>query len=212
MRQLSFFDKLLNEIDQAAQTVFNRQPNHQRKNPADNEDTPELDDRQRRHVAGLMRVDHTGEVCAQALYRGQAFVAKTDTTRYHLLQAANEEQDHLAWCQHRLDELGSRTSYLNPLWYLGSFAIGGAAGLISDKISYGFVNETENQVMTHLDGHLKSLPYQDVKSRAIIKQMYLDESEHATNALNAGGQKLSLPIRCMMKCQSKVMTTTTYWL
>lgn len=157
-----------------------------------------------------MRVDYTGEICAQGLYRGQASVAKSAQTKEHLYHAANEEYDHLAWCAERLEELGAKPSLLNPFWYWASFGIGATAGSISDSLSYGFVVETEKQVMKHLDSHLKNLPVNDNRSREILKQMYLDESDHAIEAEKAGGKKLPKPVKAIMKLQSKVMTTLAY--
>ena len=207
---LSFLDRLISEVDHALKTVLVPAKQSTRPSPADPIDEGAYTDAECKHISGLMRVDHTGEICAQALYRGQALVAKEEGTREHLLHAADEEYDHLYWCQKRLDELGAKTSLLNPAWYLGSFAIGATAGLISDKLSYGFVAETEEQVMKHLDKHLKTLPSQDLKSQAILKQMYSDEADHATQAKNSGAQALPLPVKLIMKAQSKVMTTTAY--
>ena len=212
-RQLSLFDRIITEVDHALKTILTPASHPTRQSPAkDIAQQETLNDTESKQSTGYMRVDHTGEICAQALYRGQALVAKSEDTRVHLLQAADEEHDHLAWCQERLTELESRQSLLNPLWYLGSFTIGATAGLISDKVSYGFVMETEHQVMKHLDSHLKLLPANDTKSQAILQQMYIDEAEHAVSAEKQGGTKLPFPIRIIMKAQSKVMTTTAYHL
>ena len=169
-----------------------------------------LDSDQRKHAAGLMRVNHVGEVCAQALYQSQKLVARDSQIKEMLDHSGQEELDHLAWCETRLKELGSHTSYLNPLWFAGSFAIGLAAGLAGDKWSLGFVAETEKQVENHLASHLKTLPEEDHRSRAIVNQMRLDEIEHGQAALHAGGVTLPEPIQKVMQAMSKVMTTTAY--
>jgi ubiquinone biosynthesis monooxygenase Coq7 len=161
--------------------------------------------------AALMRINHSGEVAAQALYQGQAFVSQRDATRASLMEAAREETDHLAWCAERIEELGGRTSLLNPLWYAGSFTIGALAGLAGDRTSLGFVAETERQVVEHLDGHLQRLPMEDVRTRAIIQQMSADEERHGRNAMLAGGAELPRPVRALMKLTAKVMTRTAYW-
>jgi ubiquinone biosynthesis monooxygenase Coq7 len=159
-----------------------------------------------------MRINHSGEVAAQALYAGQALTAKGAATQASMVAAAQEESDHLAWCAERLDELGGRKSILNPLWYAGSFAIGALAGLAGDKTSLGFVAETEKQVGLHLATHLRELPIGDTRTRAIIEQMSRDEARHGENARNAGANELTAPIRALMKLTSKVMTRTAYWL
>jgi ubiquinone biosynthesis monooxygenase Coq7 len=160
----------------------------------------------------LMRVNHTGEVCAQALYQGQALTARLDPVRDRMEQASIEENDHLAWCEERLKELGSHPSFLNPLFYAGAFAIGAMAGRIGDRWSLGFVAETEHQVVAHLNDHLNRLPVQDQPSRAILEQMRKDEARHATQALEAGGAQLPWPVRTLMKGAAKIMTGTTYWI
>ena len=166
---------------------------------------------QRRRAAALMRVNHSGEIAAQALYQGQALTANNDTTREALAQAGREETDHLAWCSRRITELGGHTSILNPLWYAGSFAIGAAAGLAGDALNLGFVAETERQVVEHLDRHLQVLPQQDARTRAIIKQMSSDEERHGHSAMSAGGAVLPAFTRALMKLTAKVMTRTAYW-
>ena len=166
----------------------------------------------RRRSAGLMRVNHAGEIAAQALYHGQAFAAQNTPTRDMLLRAAREEADHLAWCATRLTELESRPSLLDPLWYAGSFAIGALAGLMGDRISLGFVVETERQVEGHLDGHLGSLPPDDARSRAIVDAMRTDEIAHGANAKAAGGIDLPSPVRALMRATARIMTGTAYWL
>ena len=170
----------------------------------------ELSEPERRHVAGLMRVNHAGEIAAQALYHGQALVARSGSTRAFLLRAAAEEGDHLAWCEQRLHELGAGTSLLNPLWYAGSFAIGALAAAVSDRVSLGFVSETERQVEGHLDGHLATLPPQDQRTRRILEQMKTDEVGHADTADRAGAVRLPEPIRALMRATARVMTGTAY--
>ncbi|TRX75049.1 2-polyprenyl-3-methyl-6-methoxy-1,4-benzoquinone monooxygenase [Pseudomonas mangiferae] len=203
-------DRLLLQANTALRTLlpFSGQP--YRPSPADTrEDTPLAAD-EARHVAGLMRINHTGEVCAQALYQGQALTAKLPEVRAAMEQAAEEEIDHLVWCERRIRELGSRPSVLNPLFYGLSFGVGAVAGLISDKVSLGFVAATEDQVCKHLDEHLGQLPAEDSKSRAILEQMRVDEEHHATNALEAGGLRFPAPVKFGMTLLSKVMTKTTY--
>jgi ubiquinone biosynthesis monooxygenase Coq7 len=172
---------------------------------------PELAEAERRRSGALMRVNHTGEVAAQALYHGQAFVARDENTRQLLLKAAREETDHLAWCETRLSELQSRPSFLNPLWYAGSFAIGALAATFGDRVSLGFVAETERQVEGHLNVHLERLPAADSRSRAILEQMRTDEISHGSAARNAGGAELPAPARVLMKHTSRLMTHTAYW-
>lgn len=210
LRRHSFLDQCLGEIQHFVKSVILPAKNPMSPTPAIDMDEPELDAIESRHVAGLMRVDHTGEICAQALYRGQAFVAEEHKTRMHLQHAAEEEYKHLSWCETRLDELDTKKSLLNPMWYVSSFTIGVAVGLISDKVSYGFVIETEKQVMRHLAMHLNALPVQDEKSRIILMQMYKDEQSHANEALLSGGVEFPLWAKLIMKAQSKVMTTLAY--
>jgi ubiquinone biosynthesis monooxygenase Coq7 len=208
-RTLSPLDRILADSQRALETVFARPPAH-RPNPA--ADTPDvvLHEDERRHAAGLMRINHVGEVCAQALYVGQASVARDAGTRAHLLAAAQEETDHLAWCADRLQELDSRPSLLNPLWYAGSYAIGLLAGLRGDGWNLGFVVETERQVEAHLDEHLQRLPPADARSRAILSQMKIDEARHADNAQAAGARALPMPIPRLMSLASKVMKAVAY--
>lgn len=183
-----------------------------RPNPAAHLPEARLSESERREVAGLMRVNHAGEVCAQALYLGQAMTARRPSLRDHMLEAAAEEADHLNWCAARLQELDDHTSYLNPLWYLGSYTIGSVAGLSGDRWSLGFVAETERQVEQHLEGHRRRLPAVDRRSRAIVEQMQLDEARHGRNAMEAGGSELPLPVRLGMRLAAKVMTTTAHWI
>jgi 3-demethoxyubiquinol 3-hydroxylase len=171
----------------------------------------ELSPDERRRAAALMRVNHAGEIAAQALYHGQAMAARSDSTRRMLLDAAREETDHLAWCERRLEELDSRPSLLNPLWYAGSFFIGALAALAGDRASLGFVVETERQVEGHLDDHLGRLPAADLRSRAIVQQMRVDEATHGANARAAGGTELPGPIRTLMRHTARIMTGTAYW-
>ncbi len=212
MRNVTPIDRFINGIDQAVRTVFGSPQVTERTNPAIDQSEPELDETQSRHVAALMRINHSGEVCAQALYQGQALTAKLPQVRKSMERAAQEENDHLDWCESRIHDLKSHTSYLNPLWYAGSFALGAAAGAVGDKWSLGFVAETERQVVKHLDSHLAQLPEQDEKSRAILEQMKSDEQHHATIALEAGGAELPKPVKKVMAVMSKVMTGTTYYI
>ena len=205
-------DVLLGNLDQAIRTLFGRPATTGRSRPsADAVQASELPPAEQQLSSRLMRVNHTGEVCAQALYQGQALTADLDKVRDRMERAADEENDHLAWCEARLKELDSRTSILNPLFYAGSFAIGALAGKVGDRWSLGFVAETEYQVVQHLDSHLKRLPEQDRASRVILEQMKEDEARHATSAVVAGGARLPLPVRLLMKGVSKIMTKTTYW-
>jgi 3-demethoxyubiquinol 3-hydroxylase len=172
---------------------------------------PDLSPAEKRHAAALMRVNHTGEICAQALYQGQALTARDPSAKGALELAAKQETEHLAWTANRIEELGGRTSRLNPLFYLGSFAIGGVAGLLGDKINLGFLAETERQVEGHLVKHLERLPDKDKRSRAILVQMKEDEAAHARTARSLGGDELPTPVRQAMKLCSRIMTGTTYW-
>jgi ubiquinone biosynthesis monooxygenase Coq7 len=208
-RALTPLDRLLVDAQNALDTVFGA-PLAQRANPAKDEAEVVLDDTERRHAAGLMRINHVGEVCAQALYVGQAAVARDAATRAHLLAAAQEETDHLAWCAQRLDELDSRPSLLNPLWYAGSYAIGALAGLRGDGWNLGFVVETERQVEAHLDEHLQTLPAADARSRAILEVMKADESRHADDAQARGARVLPQPVPTLMAMASNLMKTIAY--
>jgi 3-demethoxyubiquinol 3-hydroxylase len=209
VRTLTPFDRLLAGIERAMEAVAGS-PEALRPSPGDAVADAPMDERERRHAAGLMRINHVGEVCAQALYMGQAALARTDDTRHHLLHAAQEETDHLAWCAGRLKELDSRPSLLNPLWYAGSYAIGVAAAAVGDPISLGFVVETERQVEAHLADHLERLPPQDDRSRAILRQMQEDEVRHAHAAEARGGVQLPFPIPSLMHAASAVMKTVAY--
>ena len=208
-RALTLVDRLLIDAQNALDTVFGAPP-AQRANPSTGEPDVVLDDDERRHAAGLMRINHVGEVCAQALYVGQASVARDEATRMHLLAAAQEETDHLAWCAQRLDELDSRPSLLNPVWYAGSYAIGALAGLRGDGWNLGFVVETERQVEAHLDEHLQTLPAADARSRAILEVMKADEARHADHAQAQGARILPQPVPALMSMASNLMKTIAY--
>lgn len=210
-RVLSLIDRLVEPADQALRTLTGgSQPSR----PYPAEGIAETVDQpaNRQEVVALMRINHAGEVAAQALYQGQALVAGNCATREALLEAGREEADHLAWCSQRIRELGGRTSLLDPLWFAGSFAIGAIAGLAGDRTSLGFVAETERQVVEHLNGHLGQLPHDDMRTRAIINQMSADEERHGHNAMQAGGARLPAVTRSLMKLTAKIMTRTARWL
>ncbi|MDH3714552.1 MAG: 2-polyprenyl-3-methyl-6-methoxy-1,4-benzoquinone monooxygenase [Gammaproteobacteria bacterium] len=209
--QLTFADRCIIALDAAVGTVFQRRASTSRAYPAGDEHS-ELSESERRHSAGLMRVNHAGEIAAQALYNGQALIARDTAVREHLYNAANEENDHLAWCERRLSELHSRASLLAPLWYCGSLGIGALAGAIGDRWSLGFIAETEKQVVAHLDGHFEALPKNDASSRKIVHQMREDEQRHAQDAITAGGKTLPWPVQRLMEFTAKIMTTTAYYL
>lgn len=211
MRRYSLADTFIGHVDQVLKTLTPNTTPALRVNPAQTHPTPPLDNQQQQLVAGLMRVNHTGEVCAQALYHGQALTAKLPTVREEMQRAALEEQDHLAWCEDRLKELNSHISVLNPLWYGLSFGIGAVAGLAGDKWSLGFVAETEKQVCKHLESHLAQIPEFDQRSHAILTQMHSDEAHHRQQALAAGGVELPQPIKEVMGIVSKVMTKTSFY-
>lgn len=210
MRRYSLFDRLITEADKALRTLAPEAAQARRPTPAAPHFEAELNTAERRHVAGLMRINHTGEVCAQGLYQGQALTARLPRVRQEMEQAAREEEDHLAWCEERVREMGSHTSLLNPLWYAMSFGIGAVAGLAGDQWSLGFVAETEKQVCAHLSSHLDRLPPQDEKTRAVLTQMHTDEASHRQMAIRAGAAELPPPVRHAMSAMSKVMTTTAY--
>ncbi len=209
-RQFTPTDLLLTQMDRALRTLAPGKVSHQRPSPAQEQDETPMTDKERKHAAGLMRVNHAGEVCAQALYQGQALTAKLPEVRSEMEHAAAEEVDHLAWCQERLDNLDSHTSLLNPIWYGMSFGIGATAGLVSDKVSLGFVAATEDQVCKHLQQHLSELPEQDYKSRAVVEVMLEDEAKHAHSALAAGGLEFPAPVKGLMSLVSKAMTKSSY--
>lgn len=209
-RQITPIDRLLIGVQSALASSIGPAPAAATPNPARGQAAAELSEPDRRHAAGLMRINHTGEVCAQALYLGQALLARTPETRRHLLDAAAEEADHLAWCEERLTQLEARPSVLNPLWYAGSFAIGAAASVAGDAISFGFVDETERQVEAHLEEHLQSLPAADAASRAILAKMQEDEARHGEAARAAGGRTLPTPIPRLMAIASGLMKAVAY--
>ncbi len=204
-------DRLILEFDKALRTVFASAPTGRAMPGQDLPDLP-LDEAERVHAAALMRVNHVGEVCAQALYQGQALTCRDPAIRLALHQAAWEETEHLNWTERRIGELGGRKSLLNPLWYAGSLAIGMVAGKLGDDWSLGFLAETERQVESHLDSHLASLPVQDQRSRAVVDQMKADEIRHAETAVHWGARELPAPVKAAMKSMSKVMTATAYHL
>lgn len=209
-RHYSPIDRFLLQADAAMKTLLPSSAHAHRPSPAIVQPDTKLSDVDAKHVAGLMRINHTGEVCAQALYQGQALTAKLPQVRKAMEHAAEEEIDHLVWCEQRIHQLGSHTSVLNPLFYGMSFGIGAVAGLISDKVSLGFVAATEHQVCKHLNEHLVELPVEDKKSRAILEQMHADEAQHAESALEAGGFRFPAPVRFGMSVLAKVMTKSTY--
>lgn len=211
-RHYTHLDRLLMNLDVGLRTVLGQPQITERPDPARGIAESELAAAERELAGRLMRINHAGEVAAQGLYQGQAITARLPDVREKMERAAREENDHLDWCERRAGELGTHVSYLNPLWFAGSAAIGALAGLAGDKWSLGFVAETEKQVVRHLDDHLAHLPPQDDKSRAILEQMKEDEGHHATTALEAGGAQLPYPIKRLMNLTSKVMTRTAYWL
>ncbi len=204
-------DKLIIEFDKGLKTLT-ASAHSVRPHPDENIQETELSAEEKRHALGLMRVNHCGEVCAQALYNGQSLTAKNPQIVDALQQASKEETEHLAWCEKRIHALGGHTSFLNPLWYAGSFTLGVIAGAIGDKWNLGFLAETEHQVGAHLEKHLHEVPASDEKSRAILEQMKTDEAQHADTAIGLGGAELPAPIKAAMKQMSKVMTSTTYYL
>lgn len=205
-------DQLCLGVDQFLRALSDTPLTTGRAYPAAQEITPELTPEETKHSAGLMRVNHAGEICAQALYQAQALASRGSDLTEKLRQAAVEEGDHLAWCSRRLLELGSHHSYLNPLWYLGSYCIGFTAGLIGDRVSLGFLAETEKQVVQHLQSHLRKLPEKDHSSRRILEQMRKDEEKHQEEAIELGGAILPSPIQKMMTWVSRVMVKTAYWI
>lgn len=204
-------DKWVIEFDRALRTVLAPAPTV-RAMPGAELPEADLTEAERRHAAALMRIDHVGEICAQALYQGQALVSRQPETKDALRQAAWEETEHLNWTERRIDELGGRKSLLNPLWYAGSLAIGLTAGKLGDAWNLGFLAETERQVEAHLDGHLASLPKADLRSRAVVEQMKADENGHAETATGLGARDLPAPARLAMRMMSRVMTATAYYL
>ena len=209
-RTLSAIDLVLAEIDHALRTVGSASTGGSAPSPADAAPEAELTAAEQRHAAGLMRVNHSGEVCAQALYRGQALTAKSAATRADMTAAAREEEDHLDWCQQRLDALDAHPSRLNPLWYAASFALGVGAWLVGDSLGLGFVAATEDQVCAHLRDHLDRLPAQDARSRALVTRMLADEAAHAHRARLAGALTFPGPVKAAMTLTSRLMTALSY--
>ena len=211
-RRLSPLDRLLSGLDSAMKTVAAPSARVSRPNPAADIPDHRLSERERSHSAGLMRVNHAGEVAAQALYQGHASVARDPAVEAQMTEAAREEKDHLGWCEQRLGELGASPSLLGPLWYAGAFAIGAASGVLGDRWSLGFIEETERQVSEHLTGHLDRLPPDDARSRAIVETMREEEEQHGANARAAGAAVLPKPVRGLMRASASVMTRTAYWI
>lgn len=210
-RQLSPIDRLLSGANDALRTIGAPAGRPARDNPAASIAESELSRTEKSHAAGLMRVNHAGEVAAQALYRGHATVARDDDIEQQMQRAAAEEFDHLAWCEQRIRELGEEPSRLSPLWYAGAYAIGAASGALGDKWSLGFIAETERQVCKHLDSHLDELPAEDNRSRAIVEKMRDEEAEHGESAVAAGAAELPGPVKQLMRITARVMTRTAYW-
>lgn len=210
-RQYTLVDKMIGQLDNFLSTTFS-DLNSSRENPAKNLSEPALTKTEKKHSEALMRINHVGEICAQALYQGQALVTKSPRIRENLHNASIEEVDHLAWTHERLKELNGHRSYLNIFWYWNALVIGVLAGMVGDKWSLGFVEETEKQVSAHLRDHLGKLPIADTKSRAIVEQMKIDEEAHATMAKKLGAEELPELIKTLMKMHAKIMTTLAYWI
>ena len=210
-RALTPLDRLLSGINTALKTVAAPAGRPSRPNPADGIAETKLSASQKAHSAGLMRVNHAGEIAAQGLYQGHAAVARSSAIEAQMQHAANEEHDHLAWCEQRLAELGSRPSRLSPLWYAGSFVIGAASGALGDRWSLGFIAETENQVCEHLASHLEELPEPDNRSRTIVAKMREEEAEHGESARDAGAAELPEPVHRLMRMTARIMTRSAYW-
>jgi ubiquinone biosynthesis monooxygenase Coq7 len=210
-RELSALDRLLAGVDDALRTVAAPAGRPARDNPAGLIKEAALSDSQKSHAAGLMRVNHAGEVAAQALYKGHATVARDTSIEEQMQEAAAEEHDHLAWCEQRIQELGEEPSRLSPFWYAGAYAIGTVSGILGDKWSLGFIAETERQVIEHLESHLDGLPPEDARSRAIVEQMRDEEAEHGQNAIDAGAAELPKPVKRLMRITARIMTRTAYW-
>lgn len=209
-RHYTFWDRLCLGIDQAVRALTDNAKTSGQEYPGNMTDA-ELSDEERKHSAGLMRINHAGEICAQALYHGQGVVSRSLEVQQKMQLAAIEEGDHLSWCKQRLDELASHPSYLNPIWYAGSFGIGMVAGMIGDKWSLGFVAETEHQVVKHLNDHLKNLPENDTRSYKILQRMEADEAKHHDEAIALGAHQLPQMIKKMMAVTSKIMVKAAYW-
>lgn len=210
-RNYTPLDRLMMNLDTGLRTLFGKPRVTERSNPANALTEAELSEAERELAGRLMRINHAGEIAAQGLYQGQALTAKLPKVREKMQRAAEEENDHLNWCEQRVKEMGTHVSYLTPLWYAGSVTIGALAGLAGDKWSLGFVAETEHQVVHHLDSHLQRITLDDQKTRAILEQMKIDESRHATMAQNAGGAPLPWPAKKLMELTSTIMTGTAWW-
>ena len=210
-RELSPLDRLIASAGNALKVVAAPAGRSARSNPAEDIADGELTRREKSHAAGLMRVNHAGEIAAQGLYQGHAAVARDTGIEQQMQQAADEEYDHLAWCEQRLEELGEQPSRLAPVWYAGAFAIGAASGILGDKWRLGFIAETEKQVCDHLESHLERLPEQDARSRSIVETMHEEEARHGENAISAGAAELPAPVKKLMQVTAKVMTRTAYW-
>lgn len=213
MRNFSILDTIINGFDNALRTICvpEKRPST-RETPGKNNEDIAMSTRDKRHVIGLLRVNHAGEVCAQALYQGQALTAKLEKTRQEMLLAQNEEIDHLAWCEERLNDLGGRVSIFNPIWYFNSFILGAVAGIMGDGLSLGFVAETERQVVKHLQKHLNKIPENDIKTKEILRNMELDEAKHAQMAENSGAVQLPFVIQKLMNLCSKFLTIGSYYI
>ena len=211
-RQYSKLDNIIMQIDALLRDSSKSSEHSTREYPGDLYPHSDLNEQEKRHVSGLMRINHAGEISAQALYKAQAMTAIDDELKDTMKQSAYEESSHLKWCERRLDELGGRTSYLSPIWYFGSFGIGVVAGCFGDKLNLGFIAETEYQVVKHLDSHLEQLPKNDERSRAILEQMRKDELHHATSAEISGAKNLPKEVRFIMTLVSKIMTKTAYYI
>ena len=211
-RQYSKLDNIIVQIDTLLRDSSKSSEHSTREYPGDLYPQSDLNEQEKSHVSGLMRINHAGEISAQALYKAQAMTAIDDELKDSMKQSANEESSHLKWCERRLDELGGRTSYLSPIWYFGSFGIGVVAGCFGDKLNLGFIAETEYQVVKHLDSHLEQLPKNDERSRAILEQMRKDELHHATSAEISGAKNLPKEVRFIMTLVSKIMTKTAYYI
>lgn len=211
-RHYSKLDKLCVNFDQALKAIAGKTSISTREYPGQSVKDTEMNLAEKKQVAGLMRVNHAGEVAAQALYHAQGLASRNTAIQQQMQQAALEEGDHLAWCSQRLTELGSHVSYLNPLWYAGSFVIGFTAGVIGDKWNLGFVAETEKQVVKHLEEHLRLLPEKDQRSAKILEQMRADEAKHRDEAVSAGAAELPKLVQMLMKLTSKVMVKTAFWI
>lgn len=209
-RDYTPIDRLIISIDDALRVATGQAHEAQRDNPAASVPEVMMDEENRQHAAGLMRINHAGEVCAQALYAGQAVTARNPDVQAEMQKAADEEIDHLSWCKDRLDELDSKPSRLDPFWYAGSFIIGAIAGLAGDAWSLGFLKETENQVEAHLEGHIEKLPPEDTRSRAILNQMKIDEAKHAQMAEDSGARELPEPVRGLMRLTAEAMKAVAY--